>query len=236
MIGDALTDVAAGKAVGARTILMLTGVTSREAADALPEGERPTAVAATRRPSRRSSPGSPGWLTGTPSTFPASRPRCDSPARPLPSPPSSRRSSSLAAAAPGPPAPGSCRAWRWIGRRSVGEQLAAWRANGPASYTWEVEFSCECGLSGRKAITVVDGKVTRVQTPTGDVPLADLAGAPLTVDAVLEAVLEASAQGGDWSGSWSGTNGVPSELSIDPKLNTLDDELSLRVVRFDPAP
>ena len=50
----------------------------------------------------------------------------------------------------------------------VGEQLAAWRANGPASYTWEVEFSCECGLSGRKQITVVDGKVTRVQTPTGE--------------------------------------------------------------------
>ena len=46
MIGDALTDVAAGKAVGARTILMLTGVTSRDVADALPEGERPTAVAA----------------------------------------------------------------------------------------------------------------------------------------------------------------------------------------------
>jgi glycerol 3-phosphatase-2 len=46
MIGDALTDVMAGKAVGARTVLMLTGVTSREAADQLPEGERPTAVAA----------------------------------------------------------------------------------------------------------------------------------------------------------------------------------------------
>ena len=46
MIGDALTDVAAGKAVGARTILMLTGVTSREVADALPDGERPTAIAA----------------------------------------------------------------------------------------------------------------------------------------------------------------------------------------------
>ncbi len=118
----------------------------------------------------------------------------------------------------------------------VGDQLAAWRANGPASYTWEVEFSCECGLSGRKAITVVDGKVTRVQTPTGDVPLADLAGAPLTVEAVLEAVLEASKQGGDWSGSWAGTDGVPSELSIDPKPDTLDDELSLRVIRLDPAP
>jgi glycerol 3-phosphatase-2 len=46
MVGDALTDVQAGKAVGARTVLMLTGVTSRETAELLPEGERPTAVAA----------------------------------------------------------------------------------------------------------------------------------------------------------------------------------------------
>jgi HAD superfamily hydrolase (TIGR01450 family) len=46
MIGDALTDVAAGRAVGARTILMLTGVTSREMAEALPESERPTRIAA----------------------------------------------------------------------------------------------------------------------------------------------------------------------------------------------
>ncbi len=46
MIGDALTDVAAGRAVGARTILMLTGVTSRDTARTLPDGERPTRIAA----------------------------------------------------------------------------------------------------------------------------------------------------------------------------------------------
>ena len=46
MIGDALTDVAAGRAVGARTILMLTGVTTRETAETLPDGERPTRIAA----------------------------------------------------------------------------------------------------------------------------------------------------------------------------------------------
>ncbi len=45
MIGDAMTDVAAGRAVGARTILMLTGVTSRETAEALPEADRPTFMA-----------------------------------------------------------------------------------------------------------------------------------------------------------------------------------------------
>ena len=45
MIGDALTDVAAGHAVGARTVLMLTGVTTREMADALPPADRPTRIA-----------------------------------------------------------------------------------------------------------------------------------------------------------------------------------------------
>jgi HAD superfamily hydrolase (TIGR01450 family) len=45
MIGDALSDVAAGRAVRARTVLMLTGVTTREVAEALPSPERPTAIA-----------------------------------------------------------------------------------------------------------------------------------------------------------------------------------------------
>ena len=46
MIGDALTDVQAGTAVGARTVLMLTGVTTRDMAEALPTAERPTRIAA----------------------------------------------------------------------------------------------------------------------------------------------------------------------------------------------
>jgi phosphoglycolate/pyridoxal phosphate phosphatase family enzyme len=47
VIGDGLlTDMAAARAVGARAILMLTGVTTREQVDALPDDERPDAVAA----------------------------------------------------------------------------------------------------------------------------------------------------------------------------------------------
>jgi len=47
MIGDGLTtDIAAAIAVGARSILMLTGVTTREAVDAAPADQRPTAIAA----------------------------------------------------------------------------------------------------------------------------------------------------------------------------------------------
>jgi glycerol 3-phosphatase-2 len=47
MIGDGLTtDIAAARAVGARSILMLTGVSTRAQLDALPATDRPTAVAA----------------------------------------------------------------------------------------------------------------------------------------------------------------------------------------------
>jgi phosphoglycolate/pyridoxal phosphate phosphatase family enzyme len=46
MIGDGLgTDIAAANAVGARSILMLTGVTTRDDVTRAPEGARPTAVA-----------------------------------------------------------------------------------------------------------------------------------------------------------------------------------------------
>ncbi|HJW21537.1 MAG TPA: HAD-IIA family hydrolase [Candidatus Limnocylindrales bacterium] len=47
VIGDGIvTDLAAAHGVGARTILMLTGVSTRAAVEALPEAERPLAIAA----------------------------------------------------------------------------------------------------------------------------------------------------------------------------------------------
>lgn len=47
MIGDGIgTDLAAARAVGARCIFMLTGVTTRAEVEALPPNERPTALAA----------------------------------------------------------------------------------------------------------------------------------------------------------------------------------------------
>jgi ribonucleotide monophosphatase NagD (HAD superfamily) len=47
MIGDGIgTDLAAARAVGARCVLMLTGVSTTTDLDALPPAERPAAVAA----------------------------------------------------------------------------------------------------------------------------------------------------------------------------------------------
>lgn len=47
MIGDGIgTDLAASRAVGARCVLMLTGVTSRAQVEALPDDQQPAAIAA----------------------------------------------------------------------------------------------------------------------------------------------------------------------------------------------
>ena len=47
MIGDGIaTDLAAARAVGARCVFMLTGVTTRAEVEALPADEQPTAIAA----------------------------------------------------------------------------------------------------------------------------------------------------------------------------------------------
>src|SRR4051812_4609472 len=47
MVGDGLlTDIAAARAVGCRSVLMLTGVTTLEMLPGLDDGERPTAIAA----------------------------------------------------------------------------------------------------------------------------------------------------------------------------------------------
>ena len=47
MIGDGIdTDLAAARSVGARCVLMLTGVATRDGVEAIPTAERPTAVAA----------------------------------------------------------------------------------------------------------------------------------------------------------------------------------------------
>ncbi len=47
MIGDSLaTDVAAAHAVGARSVLMLTGITTRAQVTALALADRPTEIAA----------------------------------------------------------------------------------------------------------------------------------------------------------------------------------------------
>ena len=116
------------------------------------------------------------------------------------------------------------------------EALRAWRAAGISDYTWQIRFSCECTLTDPLEVTVVDGNVTRVRTPTADVPLANVQGLPLTVDTLLQSAIDAERAGGTAGATWPSDNGVPSELHTDPDPNAVDDERSITVSRFDPVP
>lgn len=116
------------------------------------------------------------------------------------------------------------------------EALQAWQATGIHDYTWQLDFACECGLSGPNQVTVVDGKVTKVVKPSGPVPLDQLSGVPLTVDGLLQEAITVSKAGGAVGATWPGDNGVPSELHIDPKQNTIDDELDVAISNFQPTP
>ena len=121
----------------------------------------------------------------------------------------------------------------------LGAQLrpaqAAWATTGSTRYTWEISFACECrGMELR--VTVVDGAVTRVRAPDRELARSDVEGFPLTVDALLQRAIDATSAGGSVQGEWSDTTGVPTWMSIDPDPHAVDDELSVTVSRFDPAP
>jgi hypothetical protein len=119
----------------------------------------------------------------------------------------------------------------------VGRAIAAWDASGIRDYTWVISYACECGAgaNGPLEVTVIDGAITHIRTPTKELQEDDLSGFPLTVERVLSAASDATRGGGSARGTW-GANGVPSALVIDYDPHTIDDELTLTVSRFDPAP
>ena len=166
MIGDALTDVAAGRAVGARTVLMLTGVTTRETADALPPDERPTRIAAdgeelAARP-RRARRGE---------------------MRPL------RRLPLLVAALVA--VVGGCAV---DPKDNVEARLRAaqsrWAAAALEDYRFTLAVYCLCPFKEPVDVTVRDGQVTSVTAHGVDAPADDVSWYPLTVDLALRSVEE----------------------------------------------
>ena len=107
-----------------------------------------------------------------------------------------------------------------------------WRAQGVASYEWRVAFSCECVLSGPTTITVVDGVATEITNPVIEVEPGDVAGFPLTVEALFEDALRTLADGGSVDATWDAATGLPRNMFLDRDRNAIDDELSVELVAF----
>ena len=136
---------------------------------------------------------------------------------------------------PAPPDP-QTNALAQAQRARLRAALAAWGASGIDSYTWKLAVLCECSPSGPIEVTVVDGAPTRVVTQTGEANLDDLAGFPLTVDAVLQEAIDAIDGGGTVEVEWGDQAGVPKSMTIDRMPRAIDDELILEVTGLDPAP
>ena len=163
MIGDALTDVQAGKAVGARTVLMLTGVTTRAIADALPEPERPTRIAEDGAALARDPRGARGRLSrrNTASRARASACRDQLVRRALPFLAAclalfvggllaAARRRSRRPRRPRRPADPPAGAARCPRRPAIADLAAErWASAGIDDYVGRLQIGCECGLQRR---------------------------------------------------------------------------------------
>jgi hypothetical protein len=111
----------------------------------------------------------------------------------------------------------------------------AWMSRGIASYAWTISFGCECAINGPVEVTVTGGVATAATMDGRPVPLAQVSAFPLTVDAVYAKARAALDGGGTITPAW-GSGGLPTAILIDPIPNAVDDELSVTVNAFVPAP
>ena len=118
----------------------------------------------------------------------------------------------------------------------VEAKVREWQARGISSYQWQVTFSCECVLSGPTTITVVDGVATEIRNPLIDVRPEDVAGFPLTVDALYAEALRTLEAGGTLDAVWERGTGLPITMLLDRDTRAIDDELAVDVVSLVPTP
>lgn len=110
----------------------------------------------------------------------------------------------------------------------------AWTARGIDSYTWTLSFGCECMINGPVRVVVTGGVATAVTMDGKAVPLDQVQGFPLTVEALYAKAQAALDGGGSVTPTW-GSGGLPTAMLIDPIPNAIDDELSVTVTALVPA-
>lgn len=132
------------------------------------------------------------------------------------------------------PTPGPATAPGGVTAADLAAHRQAWTWRGITSYTWTVSFGCECMIDGPVEVTVAGGVATSATMAGAPIPVAQLSGFPLTVDA-LHAKAQAALDGGGTVTAIWGSGGLPATMLIDPIRNAVDDELSVTVTSFAPA-
>ena len=119
---------------------------------------------------------------------------------------------------------------------SVAAAAASWAAAGIGDYRLDLGFLCACALPPRVIVEVVDGVPTATDADGRPLDAAKLAMTPVTLDQLFAEVRRAQEAGGIVTATFDPVTGLPSRLDIDYLPQGIDDELSIVVNAFEPAP
>lgn len=113
-------------------------------------------------------------------------------------------------------------------QRRLAAAAALWARTGIDDYRFTIVRGCFCPAEGPSVVTVRDGVVTEVLR--GGVPIdpADLPRVPLTIPAVFE-LLRGLGPDAEFEATYDLVTGAPSEVSVDPIPNAIDDEFGLTI-------
>ena len=129
-----------------------------------------------------------------------------------------------------------CAALMW-GCSSLGEYVEradAWRSQGIENYVWTLEVSEPVFGPRRATVRVAHGQPVRATVDGESVPIVDGSAdnMPATVDALFVLLIRDADRATSVDVRWDET-GYPSRIRFDYS-DAIDDEVSFKVVRFEP--
>jgi hypothetical protein len=119
---------------------------------------------------------------------------------------------------------------------SLAAAAVSWANLGIDDYRLDLGFLCACALPPRVIVEVVDGVPTATDGDGKPLDADKLAMTPVTVDQLFAEVRRAQEGGGVVKATFDPVTGLPSRLDIDYLPQAIDDELSIVVNAFEPAP
>lgn len=125
-----------------------------------------------------------------------------------------------------------------IGDERVALNLAAerWAAVGTDNYRLDLGFLCACAVPPRVIVEVVDGVPTATDGDGKPLDADKLAFTPITIDQLFAEGRKALTNGGTVDVALDPLTGLPNRFDIDYLPQAIDDELSIVVNAFEPAP
>ena len=113
---------------------------------------------------------------------------------------------------------------------------ASWATAGIDDYRLDLGFLCACALPPRVIVEVVDGVPTVTDADGKPLDAEKLAITPVTLDQLFAEIGRAQEGGGIVHATFDPVTGLPNRLDIDYLPQGIDDELSIVVNAFEPAP